>query len=145
MAPPPEELAKLRKVTPAEEPKRLSDTLDAALSSLGVNAPAAPEQQEHSGEARPRRRGRGKGGGRSNAAEAPARHPEQAAPQTAKPPKPAREKKPQSPKERPAPQQAHPADPGENAGGEEKKQRRPRRRYRGKPKGERPQPPAQGE
>ena len=141
VAPPPEELAKLRKVTPAEEPKRLSDTLDAALSSLGVNAPAAPEQQEHSGEARPRRRGRGKGGGRSNAAEAPARHPEQAAPQTAKPPKPAREKKPQSPKERPAPQQAHPAEPGENAGGEEKKQRRPRRRYRGKPKGDRPQGP----
>ena len=145
VAPPPEELAKLRKVTPAEEPKRLSDTLDAALSGLGVNAPAAPEQQEHSGEARPRRRGRGKGGGRNNAAEAAARHPEQAAPQTAKPPKPAREKKHQGPKERPAPQQAHPAEPGENAGGEEKKQRRPRRRYRGKPKGERPQPPAQGE
>ena len=40
--PPPEELAKLRKITPVEEPHRLSGSVDAALSGLGDRGSAAP-------------------------------------------------------------------------------------------------------
>ena len=47
--PPPEELAKLRKITPVEEPHRLSGSVDAALSGLGV-APAEPEKPAEGGE-----------------------------------------------------------------------------------------------
>ncbi|MFQ9916950.1 MAG: hypothetical protein ACLRWQ_11725 [Flavonifractor plautii] len=63
--PPPEELAKLRKITPVEEPHRLSGSVDAALSGLGV-APAEPEKPAGEGSAAPRpgRRGRGGNGGR---------------------------------------------------------------------------------
>ena len=46
--PPPEELAKLRKITPVEEPHRLSGSVDAALSGLGV-APAEPEKPAGAG------------------------------------------------------------------------------------------------
>ena len=55
--PPPEELAKLRKITPVEEPHRLSGSVDAALSGLGV-APAEPEKPAEGGERRSRGRGR---------------------------------------------------------------------------------------
>ena len=51
--PPPEELAKLRKITPVEEPHRLSGSVDAALSGLGV-APAEPEKPAEGGERRSR-------------------------------------------------------------------------------------------
>ena len=64
MPPPPEELAKLRKITPVEEPHRLSGSVDAALSGLGV-APAEPEKPAEGGERRSRGRGRrGRGGSR---------------------------------------------------------------------------------
>ena len=61
--PPPEELAKLRKITPVEEPHRLSGSVDAALSGLGV-APAEPEKPAEGGERRSRGRGRRGRGGR---------------------------------------------------------------------------------
>ena len=65
--PPPEELAKLRKITPVEEPHRLSGSVDAALSGLGV-APAEPEKPAEGGERRSRGRGRrGRGGSRPSA------------------------------------------------------------------------------
>ena len=55
--PPPEELAKLRKITPVEEPRSLVGSVDAALSGLGV-APAEPEKPAEGGERRSRGRGR---------------------------------------------------------------------------------------
>ena len=125
VAPPPEELAKLRKVTPVEEPRTLLSGLSDPLA--GLAAPDAPAQEEGS-----RRRSRGRrrkpsGGG----AEAPA--PEQQArpaqrPQKGEQPKPA--------------EQARPA--GEQPAGEKSgEKKRPRRRYHRKPRGDKPQNPAQ--
>ena len=142
VAPPPEELAKLRKVTPAEEPKSLLGSLDNALTDMGVSAvPEVPE--ETGGETAPkRRRSRGRRGGskpaggegqpkQEPAKQQPAPQPRQKAPKADKP-KPAPE---QQAKPSPAPQgeqqQAAPA-------GEKK---RPRRRYHRKPRGDKPQTP----
>ena len=64
--PPPEELAKLRKVTPAEEPRHLAGSLDAALSHLGVAAAPQPERPAESSPGPSRRsRRRGRGGSKS--------------------------------------------------------------------------------
>ena len=126
VAPPPEELAKLRKVTPPpEDPMaRLSASLDSALSGMGMKAartPAAPapEQKpagEGSGHSR-RGRGRSRGKGGDPAAKAP-----QAAQQ-----QPAQAKE-QEPKAQPQ-QQSRPAQ------GEGEKKPHRRRRYRPRPKG----------
>ena len=103
--PPPEELAKLRKVTPAEEPRRLAGSLDAALSHLGVS-PAAEAPAEA-----PARRSRRRGGRGKSAQQQPVQREERPAP----PPKP-----PENP-------------PAGEKGGEKKRPHR--RRWRGKPRG----------
>ncbi|HJF00903.1 MAG TPA: hypothetical protein K8V04_02070, partial [Flavonifractor plautii] len=103
--PPPEELAKLRKVTPAEEPRRLAGSLDAALSHLGVS-PAAEAPVEA-----PARRSRRRGGRGKSAQQQPVQREERPAP----PPKPT---------ENP---------PAGEKGGEKKRPHR--RRWRGKPRG----------
>ena len=65
MCPPPGRAGLLRKITPVEEPHRLSGSVDAALSGLGV-APAEPEKPAEGGERRSRGRGR-RGQGREQA------------------------------------------------------------------------------
>lgn len=72
--PPPEELAKLRKITPVEEPHRLSGSVDAALSGLGV-APAEPEKPAEGGERRSRGRGAGAGAGAGRPPSPPPKSP----------------------------------------------------------------------
>ena len=124
--PPPEELAKLRKVTPVEEPRHLAGSLDAALSHLGVDAQPQPEEKPEGSSRRSRRRGRG--GSRAAAQSGGG----QAAPQ--------REDKPaqQPPRQRP-PRQAEaprPEGEGQSAGEKSGEKKRPhRRRWRGRPRG----------
>ena len=136
VAPPPEELAKLRKVTPVEEPRSLLGSLNQALSSLGAAEPA--EQREESGR-RGRRRGRSKPAG-----EAPQKKPEEARPAPQQQPKQPRQPRPprgeRPPKVQQPPQEkgAEKAPEGAAAGGEKK---RPRRRYHRKPRGDKPQQP----
>ncbi len=131
VAPPPEELAKLRKVTPVEEPKRLERSLDAALSGLGMTKhlqPSPAPERPAEGGGRPRRN--------RNRSRKPAEGqgvPRKTDPSVSvpKPPKPPWEAGPA-----PAPASRE-AAPGE----EKKPNRNRRRRYRGKPKGDKPQPP----
>ena len=124
--PPPEELAKLRKVTPVEEPRHLAGSLDAALNHLGVDAQPQPEEKPEGSSRRSRRRGRG--GSRAAAQSGGG----QAAPQ--------REDKPaqQPPRQRP-PRQAEaprPEGEGQSAGEKSGEKKRPhRRRWRGRPRG----------
>ena len=124
--PPPEELAKLRKVTPVEEPRHLAGSLDAALSHLGVAPQPQPEEKPEGSSRRSRRRGRG--GSRAAAQSGGG----QAAPQ--------REEKPaqQPPRQRP-PRQAEaprPEGEGQSAGEKSGEKKRPhRRRWRGRPRG----------
>ena len=124
--PPPEELEKLRKVTPAAEPRRLAGSLDAALNQLGVDAQPQPEEKPEGSSRRSRRRGRG--GSRAAAQSGGG----QAAPQ--------REDKPaqQPPRQRP-PRQAEaprPEGEGQSAGEKSGEKKRPhRRRWRGRPRG----------
>ena len=124
--PPPEELAKLRKVTPVEEPRHLAGSLDAALNQLGVDAQPQPEEKPEGSSRRSRRRGRG--GSRAAAQSGGG----QAAPQ--------REDKPaqQPPRQRP-PRQAEaprPEGEGQSAGEKSGEKKRPhRRRWRGRPRG----------
>ena len=129
VAPPPEELAKLRKVTPVEEPRSLAGSLDAALTGLGMAEPAAEEGGGEAGAGRRRRsrsrRGIGKPSGEAPAAE---QQPKQPAPPKQRPPK--SDKPP-----KPAPQQ------GEQGGAPAGEKKRPRRRYHRKPKGDKPQNP----
>ena len=113
VAPPPEELAKLRKVTPVEEPKTLSGSVDQALTGLW-SLPA--EEGEHTGGGGKSRRNRGRNrpaGGEAG---------KEAAVQS----KPPRERQ-QSPKETPPLRE-----------GKDNKPYRRHRHYRGKPKGDRP-------
>ena len=128
--PPPEELAKLRKVTPVEEPRHLAGSLDAALSQLGVDAQPQPEEKPEGSSRRSRRRGRG--GSRAAAQSGGG----QAAPQ--------REDKPaqQPPRQRPPRQAEAPRPEGEGQSAGEKsgeksgeKKRSHRRRWRGRPRG----------
>ena len=72
--PPPEELAKLRKITPVEEPHRLSGSVDAALSGLGV-APAEPEKPAEGGERRPAAGAAGAGAGAGRPPSPPPKSP----------------------------------------------------------------------
>ena len=124
--PPPEELAKLRKVTPVEEPRHLAGSLDAALNQLGVDAQPQPEEKPEGSSRRSRRRGRG--GSRAAAQSGGG----QAAPQ--------REEKPaqQPPRQRPSRQAEAPRPEGESQSAGEKsgeKKRPHRRRWRGRPRG----------
>ena len=119
-----EELAKLRKVTPVEEPRHLAGSLDAALSHLGVAAAPQPERPAESSPG-PSRRSRRRGRGGSKSA------------QTQQPAAPAGDKPAQQPKNRP-PKAESPKTEGQPAAGGEKK-RPHRRRYRGKPKGPKPE------
>ena len=143
VAPPPEELAKLRKVTPAEEPRSLLGSLDNALTGMGVTAPVPEVPEETGGEAAPkRRRSRSRRGGskpaggeaqpkQEPAKQQPAPQPRQKAPKADKPkPTPEQQAKP-TPVPQGEQQQAAPA-------GEKK---RPRRRYHRKPRGDKPQTP----
>ena len=122
--PPPEELAKLRKVTPVEEPRHLAGSLDAALNQLGVDAQPQPEEKPEGSSRRSRRRGRG--GSKSG--------------QAGQQPAPQREEKPaqQPPRQRP-PRQAEaprPEGEGQSAGEKSGEKKRPhRRRWRGRPRG----------
>lgn len=141
--PPPEELAKLRKITPVEEPHRLSGSVDAALSGLGV-APAEPEKPAEGGERRSRGRGRrGRGGSRpsaESAAKKPAEEGRQAQPPRQK--QKGEQQRPPRPEKQPkAPAAPSPASDGTAALPTSEKKRPHRRRYRGKPKGDRPQGP----
>ena len=141
--PPPEELAKLRKITPVEEPHRLSGSVDAALSGLGV-APAEPEKPAEGGERRSRGRGRrGRGGSRpsaESAAKKPAEEGRQAQPPRQK--QKGEQQRPPRPEKQPkAPAAPPPASDGAAAPPTGEKKRPHRRRYRGKPKGDRPQGP----
>ena len=119
--PPPEELAKLRKITPVEEPHRLSGSVDAALSGLGV-APAEPEPSAEPAAKKPAEEGR---------QTQPPRQKQKGEQQ--RPPRP--EKQPK------APAAPSPASDGTAAPPTGEKKRPHRRRYRGKPKGDRPQGP----
>ena len=134
VAPPPEELAKLRKVTPVEEPRSLLGSLDSALTGLGV-APAPSEEPPANEGAPKRRRSRSRRGGSKPAGETPAE-------QQAKPSPQPRQKAPKADKPKPAEQPAKqaPAPQGEQQqpAGEKK---RPRRRYHRKPRGDKPQNP----
>ena len=133
VAPPMEELAKLRKVTPVEESRTLTNHIDAALAEL-----AAGEEGAH-GESRRSRSRRRKSGGEQQ----PQAHREEARPaQKAqnRPPKGEAKPRPESrPKAqeggRPAPDK--PAAEGAQAG--EKK--KPRRRDHRRPRGDKPQNP----
>ena len=149
VAPPPEELAKLRKVTPAEEPRSLLGSLDSALTGMGMTAPSpvAEVPEEKGGEDAPkRRRSRSRRGGSKPAGENAAPRQEQANKQPAPP------KQKQGGKEQPRPpkgdksqknaEQPKPAVPqGEQGGAPAGEKKRPRRRYHRKPRGDKPQNP----
>ena len=136
VAPPPEELAKLRKVTPVEEPRSLVGSLDAALTGLGMAEPAAEESGGETGSGR-RRRSRSRRGSGKPSGEAPAeqQQPKQPAPPKQRPPKGDKQPKPAPEQQAAAPQQ------GEQGGGPAGEKKRPRRRYHRKPKGDKPQNP----
>ena len=141
--PPPEELAKLRKITPVEEPHRLSGSVDAALSGLGV-APAEPEKPAEGGERRSRGRGRRGRGGSRPSAEPAAKKPAEEGRQTQPPRQKQKgeQQRPPRPEKQPkAPAAPSPASDGTAALPTGEKKRPHRRRYRGKPKGDRPQAP----
>ena len=129
VAPPPEELAKLRKVTPVEEPRSLVGSLDAALTGLGMAEPAAEESGGETGSGR-RRRSRSRRGSGKPSGEAPAeqQQPKQPAPPKQRPPKGDKPSKPAPEQQAAAPQQ------GEQGGGPAGEKKRPRRRYHRKPK-----------
>lgn len=141
--PPPEELAKLRKITPVEEPHRLSGSVDAALSGLGV-APAEPEKPAEGGERRSRGRGRRGRGGSRPSAEPAAKKPAEEGRQTQPPRQKQKgdQQRPPRPEKQPKASAAPPpASDGAAAPPTGEKKRPHRRRYRGKPKGDRPQGP----
>ena len=128
VAPPPEELAKLRKVTPAEEPRTLTESLNASLADLGVSAPAAEEEPA------PRRRSRNRRRKSAGAQAEPPAQEQQA--------KPAPQRQPKG-EERPKPAEQAKAEGGQAPGEKPAEKKRPRRRYHRKPKGERPQEQSQ--
>ena len=146
VAPPPEELAKLRKVTPAEDSKqqRLSDSLESALNHLEHHTAPAPEKAAEAGGKS--RRSRSRSRGNKSAGEPPRKPAEESKPVPSprpkqkgepRPPRPEKARpslpKPQQPAQLPAPA---PEGAAAAPAGEKK---RPRRRYRGKPKGDKPQ------
>ncbi len=153
VAPPPEELAKLRKVTPVEEPRILTENVNSALAGLSV-----PPAEESAPPAEPRRnRRRRKSGGE----QAQGKREEGSAPQKPSQPKPPRGEGRPRPENKPRPEQkprgenrSKPQEGGKSAPVPEKaaaegqspagEKKRPRRRYHRRPRGDKPQtPPAQ--
>lgn len=146
VAPPMEELAKLRKVTPVEEqPRTLKDNMNAALAGLSV----AEEESAPAAEPRRSRSRRRRGGGEQ--AQTPPQQQgkkEEAkqAPQKAqsRPPKGEGKLRPENkPKAqesgKPAPEK--PAAEGQQQGAPSGEKKRPRRRYHRRPRGDKPQNP----
>ena len=129
VAPPMEELAKLRKVTPVEEPRTLSTGISAALTSLGMGEEPA-ESRRNSG-----RRRRRSGG--EQQAQQPRREENRPAQKTAQPKPQQRPRTETKHKAETKPVTEKPAAEGQQ-GGEKK---RPRRRYHRKPRGDKPQNP----
>lgn len=139
VAPPPEELAKLRKVT--APPESEEDRLSAALANLTLakeSKPAAPAPEEGAEAEKRSRRRRARSKKPAQAAkpqgeEVPPRESRGDKPRTECPPRPP---KPKS--ERPAPVKEHAASAPAQEGGEgQESARKPRRRYR-RPRGNRP-------
>ena len=128
VAPPPEELAKLRKVTPVEAPRTLLGSLSDALTGLGVSEVPAPEEGS-------RRRSRGRRRRSGGGGEAPAQEPQAKPAQRQRPPKGEGQPKPA--------EQARPAGEQPAAGEKSGEKKRSRRRYHRKPRGDKPQNPAQ--
>lgn len=147
VAPPPEELAKLRRVTPPAETEE--DRLSAALAGLTLSAPeSAPVPEEGEGEKRRRRRPRNKkpapAGGKPSAGEEGTSGRSEHAERAPRPPKP-RSERPAPPQKERREVPAAPGAPQNDAGAPPQEGgKKPRRRYRrprnGKPKGE-GQPP----
>ena len=132
VAPPLEELAKLRKVTPVEEPRTLTDSLNAALAGLGM----APAEENAGGENRARRARRRKSGGGTQA-QPPKKEEKAPAPKLQKEHRTRGENRPR-PESAPAPEKAA-AGAGQAVPAGEKK--KPRRRYHRRPRGDKPQNP----
>ena len=139
--PPAQELAKLRKVTPVEEPRTLTGSVSAALAGLSavVEEESAPAQEPR--RSRSRRR---KSGGEQQQPQAQAKKEEAKPPQKAAQPKapkgegkPRPESRPKA-QEKPAPEKPAAEGGQANAAGEKK---RPRRRYHRRPRGDKPQNP----
>ena len=128
--PPAQELAKLRKVTPVEEPRTLTGSVNAALAGLGA-APAEEESApaQESRRSRSRRR-------RSGGEQQPQARKEEARP-AQKAAKPKGEGKPRA-QEKPAPEKPAAEGGQANAAGGKKKSRR---RYHRRSRGDKPQNP----
>ena len=120
VAPPPEELAKLRKITPEKaeitrlgERSRLSLALEEILSASEEKKPAAPAQKpeegQSSGGSRRRSRNRNRGAGKTAAQEPRAAEEKQQQEKTAQN-QPSRQKQPQKPKQ-PQKQENKPKQP----------------------------------
>ena len=137
VAPPPEELAKLRKVTPVEEPRTLTGGVNAALAELGMGEDSAADARRN------RSRRRKPVGEQPQEKRREEAKPAQQRPSQPRPPKgesrPRPESKPKGMESRPAPEK--PAAEGGAPAGDKK--RPPRRRYHRRPRGDKPQNPAE--
>ena len=137
VAPPPEELAKLRKVTPVEEPRTLTGGVNAALAELGMGEDSAADTRRN------RSRRRKPVGEQPQEKRREGAKPAQQRPSQPRPPKgearPRPESKPKGMESRPAPEK--PAAEGGTPAGDKK--RPPRRRYHRRPRGDKPQNPAE--
>ncbi len=137
VAPPPEELAKLRKVTPVEEPRTLTGGVNAALAELGMGEDSAADTRRN----RSRRRkpvGEQPQEKRREEAKPAQQRPSQPRPSKGEA-RPRPESKPKGMESRPVPEK--PAAEGGALAGDKK--RPPRRRYHRRPRGDKPQNPAE--
>ena len=140
VAPPPEELAKLRKVTPPpEDPEeKLRSSLGTALTGLGLTASVRTEGEQQQAEAKPgRSRSRSRNRGGEKAEQAP-RQAQEGKPQKKQENKPRPEQKKAEPK---AQQEGKPRQ-------EQKKQEKRGDKPQQKPKGDKPRqerPPQQAQ
>lgn len=139
VAPPPEELAKLRKVTPPpEDPEeKLRSSLGTALTGLGLTASVHTEEKQ--AEAKP---GRSRSRSRNRGGEAKGGEKAEQAPRQAQEPKP---QKKEAPKPRPEQKKQEPKQPqGEGKPRAEKRPDKPQQKPKGdKPRQERPPQQAQ--
>ena len=138
VAPPLKELAKLRKVTPVEEPRTLSDGVNTVLVDLGIG------EDNPSADARRNRNRRRRSGGeqisekRREEAKQPAQRPSQPRPPKGES-KPRPESRPKSVENRPVPEKSTVEGAQGTPAGDKK--RPPRRRYHRRPRGDKPQNP----